>query len=32
MRPNIVTLKSGCEAYWMGDPDAKYNFIYFHGG
>jgi hypothetical protein len=31
MEPNIVTFKSGFEAFWMGNPDSKYVFIYFHG-
>jgi hypothetical protein len=31
LTPNIVTLKSGLEAFWMGDPDASYVIIYFHG-
>jgi hypothetical protein len=31
VKPNIVTFKSGFEAFWMGNPDSKYVFIYFHG-
>jgi hypothetical protein len=31
LRPNIVTFKSGFEAFWMGKPDAEYVFVYFHG-
>ncbi|ETN37761.1 uncharacterized protein HMPREF1541_07384 [Cyphellophora europaea CBS 101466] len=30
--PNIVTLKSGIDAFWVGSPDAKQVIIYFHGG
>jgi len=31
--PNIITLKSGCKAFWMGDPKtAKYICVYYHGG
>jgi hypothetical protein len=31
LEPNIVTFKSGIEGLWLGDPSAKYVFIYFHG-
>lgn len=31
-QPDIVTLKSGCKACWMGDKTAKYVVLYFHGG
>lgn len=29
--PNIVTLKSGVKAFWIGDPQAKNVVIYYHG-
>ncbi|OQU97655.1 hypothetical protein CLAIMM_03550 [Cladophialophora immunda] len=33
VQPEFVTLKSGCKAFWMGDPKtAKYVCVYFHGG
>ncbi|KAF7503586.1 hypothetical protein GJ744_003614 [Endocarpon pusillum] len=32
LKSNIVTFKSGLEAFWMGDPNAKYVFVDFHGG
>lgn len=31
MQPNIIKFESGFEAFWIGDPSAKYVFIYFHG-
>lgn len=31
--PDVVDLKEGgCKAFWMGDRDAKYTVIYYHGG
>ncbi|OAP58318.1 hypothetical protein AYL99_07408 [Fonsecaea erecta] len=33
IQPQLVTLKSGCKAFWVGDPKtAKYVCVYFHGG
>ncbi|KIW78759.1 hypothetical protein Z517_08598 [Fonsecaea pedrosoi CBS 271.37] len=33
VQPEFVTLKSGCKAFWVGDPKtAKYVCVYFHGG
>ncbi|EXJ95141.1 hypothetical protein A1O1_00260 [Capronia coronata CBS 617.96] len=32
-KPEFVTLKSGCKAFWMGDyKTAKYIVVYYHGG
>lgn len=32
MPPELVTLKSGCKAFWMGDhKTAKYIVVYSHG-
>ncbi|EXJ89279.1 hypothetical protein A1O3_02345 [Capronia epimyces CBS 606.96] len=31
--PEVVTLKSGCKAFWVGDyKTAKYIAVYYHGG
>ncbi|EXJ72761.1 uncharacterized protein A1O5_03908 [Cladophialophora psammophila CBS 110553] len=31
--PEFVTLKSGCKAFWVGDPStANYVCVYYHGG
>ena len=32
LQPEIVSLKSGCKAFWMGDKTATNVVIYFHGG
>ena len=32
VQPEIVTLNSGCKAFWMGDKKrAKHIVVYFHG-
>ena len=32
IQPELVTLKSGIKAFWMGDhKTAKYIMIYYHG-
>ena len=31
VEPDIVTLKSGCEAFWIGEKTASNICIYFHG-
>ncbi|RMZ77458.1 hypothetical protein DV738_g4351, partial [Chaetothyriales sp. CBS 135597] len=30
--PNKVRLNTGTEAFWVGDPQAEFVVIYFHGG
>ncbi|RMZ90596.1 hypothetical protein DV736_g2162, partial [Chaetothyriales sp. CBS 134916] len=32
MTPNKVVLSTGTEAFWVGDPEAEYVVIYYHGG
>ena len=32
LQPEIVSLKSGCKAFWVGDKTATNVVIYFHGG
>ncbi|RFU81048.1 alpha beta hydrolase fold [Trichoderma arundinaceum] len=32
IQPEIVTLPSGCKAFWMGKSTARNIVIYFHGG
>jgi len=32
IKPDFVTLDSGCKGFWLGDKkDAKYVMVYFHG-